>query len=90
MDEKFLKLQRSKGRELKKSRWWQNKISEGGLCYYCDKKLTKLEITMDHIVPISRGGRSTKGNVVMACETCNINKRSLTAVEWEESLMRMK
>ena len=90
MDEKFLKLERSKGRELKKSRWWQNKISEGGSCYYCEQNLSKSEITMDHVVPISRGGRSTKGNVVIACETCNINKRSLTAVEWEEYLTRRK
>jgi len=38
---------------------------------------------MDHIVPLSRGGRSTKGNVVPCCKTCNTNKKQLLPMEWE-------
>jgi 5-methylcytosine-specific restriction endonuclease McrA len=38
---------------------------------------------MDHVVPISRGGRTTKGNVVPACKTCNTAKKQLLPMEWE-------
>jgi 5-methylcytosine-specific restriction protein A len=36
---------------------------------------------MDHIVPIARGGKSTKGNVVPCCKKCNNEKKYLTPVE---------
>ena len=36
---------------------------------------------MDHIVPLSRGGKSTKGNLVVACEPCNSDKKYYTAAE---------
>ncbi|HMA80189.1 MAG TPA: HNH endonuclease, partial [Candidatus Binatia bacterium] len=29
------------------------------------------DLTMDHLVPIIRGGKSTKGNVVPSCKNCN-------------------
>jgi len=39
---------------------------------------------MDHIVPVIRGGRSTKGNIVPCCKECNNRKRHMLPVEWEE------
>lgn len=36
---------------------------------------------MDHIVPIARGGTSTKGNVVPACRPCNAGKKLDTPVD---------
>ena len=30
---------------------------------------------MDHLVPLARGGKSSKGNVVPACKSCNTNKK---------------
>jgi 5-methylcytosine-specific restriction endonuclease McrA len=41
---------------------------------------------MDHIVPISRGGRTTKGNMVTACKECNNAKKQLLPIEWEQHL----
>ena len=38
---------------------------------------------MDHVVPLIRGGRSTKGNVVPACKECNAKKRHRLAFELE-------
>ena len=38
---------------------------------------------MDHIVPIARGGKSTKGNVVTSCKACNSKKKQLLPMEWE-------
>ena len=84
-DEETLKRERNKAKELKKSRWWQNLIQKTQ-CYYCQVVIEREQVTMDHVVPISRGGRSTPGNLVPACKRCNEQKRSLTATEWQEWL----
>ena len=36
---------------------------------------------MDHILPVARGGKSTRGNVVPCCKECNNNKKYLTPAE---------
>jgi len=41
------------------------------------------ELTMDHIVPVARGGRSTRGNIVPCCKECNIRKKQLLPMEWD-------
>ena len=44
---------------------------------------------MDHLVPVSRGGRSTRGNCVPACKECNNLKKNLLPMEWEQYLQRL-
>ena len=36
---------------------------------------------MDHIVPVARGGKSVKGNVVVCCKDCNTEKAAKTPAE---------
>ena len=43
-------------------------------CQYCSKKFKKWELTLDHVVPRSMGGRSTWENLVLACVPCNVGK----------------
>jgi 5-methylcytosine-specific restriction endonuclease McrA len=43
-------------------------------CQYCGRKPAKDELTIDHILPRSRGGRSTWENVALACQQCNTRK----------------
>ena len=43
-------------------------------CQYCGKRFTASELSLDHVVPISRGGRSSWENVVCACLPCNVRK----------------
>jgi 5-methylcytosine-specific restriction endonuclease McrA len=43
-------------------------------CQYCGQIFPAPELTFDHIVPRSRGGRATWDNVVTACTTCNLRK----------------
>ena len=73
--------EKDKARKLRKSSWWQNKIQQAS-CYYCQKPLLAEEVTMDHVVPLAKGGRSVRGNVVTACKPCNTAKHSQTRVEW--------
>ena len=71
---------RKKARELRNSAWWKNELAKG-ICHYCGKKFKPSELTMDHILPVARGGKSTRGNVVPCCKECNNNKKYLTPAE---------
>jgi 5-methylcytosine-specific restriction endonuclease McrA len=86
--EEEIKREKLKARELRKSQWWKRKCAEG-ICYFCKRKVPAKELTMEHIVPIIRGGKSTKGNVVPACKECNNKKKYLLPIEWEEYLARL-
>lgn len=83
--EKLLKAERAKARELRKTRWWQQKTSSG-TCYYCHRRVGFANLTMDHVIPLARGGRSTRDNLVPCCKECNTRKKGALPVEWEEYL----
>jgi len=72
--------EREKARALRKSAWWQRRIQRG-ICAYCGKPTAPRDLTMDHVVPVARGGRSVKGNVAPACRECNNKKKLLTPAE---------
>ncbi len=44
---------------------------------------------MDHVVPLARGGKSTRGNLVPCCKECNTAKRQLLPIEWEAYRRRL-
>lgn len=50
-------------------------------CQYCSTKLPLRELTFDHVVPRTRGGKTTWENVVMACRPCNGRKGARTPVD---------
>ncbi len=79
-DESHIKIEKSKVRAAKKSRWWQQKTASG-LCYYCGRKFSHSELTLDHIVPLARGGFTNPGNCVPACRECNRSKGVDTPVD---------
>jgi 5-methylcytosine-specific restriction enzyme A len=80
VDDATIRRERAKARELRASQWWKRKCSSG-ICHYCGRQVGAKALTMDHRVPIVRGGRSTKGNVVPACKTCNDAKKHRLAFE---------
>jgi 5-methylcytosine-specific restriction endonuclease McrA len=79
-DEAYRKKERAKAQELKKSPWWRQKLAQG-ICHYCEGRFAPTDLTMDHVVPLARGGQSTKGNLVPACKDCNAKKRLATPVD---------
>ena len=89
MDDGAIRRERHKARELRDSQWWKRRLSKG-VCDYCGKETPPKKLTMDHIVPLARGGRSTKGNVVPACKECNTRKKQLLPMEWDQYLRREK
>ena len=75
VDPDELRRQRAKARELRASQWWKRRVSDG-VCYYCRRRVGAKALTMDHLVPLGRGGSSVRGNVVAACKDCNTRKQS--------------
>ncbi len=79
-DERHIKRERAKARELRNTPYFRN-LFQQGVCHYCRKKFPPEELTLDHIVPVARGGRSTRGNLVVCCRACNQAKKFLTPAE---------
>lgn len=49
-------------------------------CVYCGDNV---DLTLDHVLPWSRGGLDTYENLVTACRRCNSSKRAQTPSEWK-------
>lgn len=49
-------------------------LRDGYTCVYCDAELTNKTATVDHVLPVSKGGKSTFENCVTACKKCNSEK----------------
>ena len=79
-DPKHVARERAKAKELRKSPWWQQQLATG-VCHYCGEKFQPSELTMDHILPVVRGGKSVKSNCVPCCKECNNDKKYLTPAE---------
>jgi 5-methylcytosine-specific restriction protein A len=75
-----LRKEREKARKLRQSSWWKQRIG-AGICYHCGQKFPKEELTMDHLLPLARGGKTTKKNVVVSCKPCNTAKGGQTRAE---------
>jgi 5-methylcytosine-specific restriction endonuclease McrA len=45
-------------------------------CYKCGKLLTRWDATLDHILPVSRGGKNTQDNLITCCLMCNSRRRN--------------
>ena len=74
------KKEKAKARELREGTWWKQVLGKG-VCYHCEKKFKSSELTMDHLIPIARGGKSDKKNCVPSCKECNSKKGYKTRAE---------
>ncbi len=84
VSEEAIRRERNKARELRASQWWKRKRA-AGICHHCGGKFAPLDLTMDHLVPIVRGGRSSKGNVVPSCNNCNSERKHRLPFEEAQS-----
>jgi 5-methylcytosine-specific restriction enzyme A len=74
VSEAQIRRERQRARELRASPWWKRKRASG-VCHHCGGKFPPRDLTMDHLVPIARGGKSIKGNLVPSCKQCNSERR---------------
>lgn len=78
------------GRFSKEVRFSRRNIFErdDNTCQYCGRKYDRHELTLDHVVPRSRGGSSTWTNIVLACLKCNMRKGDRMLYELHMKLLR--
>lgn len=60
---------------------------DGYRCQYCGDKCAVHELTYDHVVPRSRGGKTTWENIVSCCYSCNRTKANRTPAEAKMRLL---
>lgn len=59
-----------------------------GCCAYCHEPCANLQ--REHVIPLSRGGRQSIGNLVPACAACNYRKRTKFLSEWRYQIAMSK
>lgn len=78
--ESHKKIEKAKAKQLRESVWWKQLVGKG-TCYHCENKFKAGDLTMDHLIPIARGGKSDKKNCVPSCKECNTKKGYKTRAE---------
>ncbi|MBI2232186.1 MAG: HNH endonuclease [Deltaproteobacteria bacterium] len=84
VSEEEIRRERQRARKLRESQWWKRKRAVG-VCHHCGGKFPPQELTMDHLVPVIRGGKSTKGNLVPSCKSCNSARKHRLPFENERA-----
>jgi len=74
-DTEHIAREKNKAKELRRSQWWKRKRSSGQ-CHYCAGSFPPGELTMDHVVPLSRGGLTSSPVARTATAKKNICSRS--------------
>lgn len=77
---RFLRAMRSKKKAIKFSK--ENiYVRDSGKCQYCGNKISRAEMTYDHVVPRAQGGKTEWTNIVVSCNPCNQKKRNQTPAQ---------
>lgn len=61
-------------------------LRDGHKCQYCGNNFTSSNLTYDHLVPRSMGGKTNFGNIVTSCEKCNSAKKNRPMSQWTSPL----
>lgn len=64
-------------------------IRDGYACQYCGRTPPEVELSIDHVLPRSRGGRTSWENITTCCMACNREKGSRTPMEAGMALLRL-
>jgi len=60
-------------------REWEREQELPKNCVYCG---SQVDLTTEHLIPLSRGGENVSDNVVLACKSCNASKGEKGVFEW--------
>ena len=85
----LIRREKQKAREIRKTQWWKNRRAKN-ICFYCEKITPAKQLTMDHKIPLTKGGLSMKSNLVPCCKSCNNQKKNLLPIEWGEFLEKIR
>ena len=74
---RYVKYRMGDGAPTRQNIIWRDK----NICQYCGNDFKTGELTVDHVLPRSRGGKNTWENLVAACKPCNQKKGAKTMEE---------
>lgn len=63
--------------------------SSKNICFWCLQEVQDGQFHLDHVHPLSKGGKTSIDNLVYSCAACNRKKHDLTPVEWMGKLQRI-
>lgn len=46
------------------------------ICYYCNDQYSSDRLHIDHVIPVSKGGKHSSDNICKSCDSCNLKKRN--------------
>jgi 5-methylcytosine-specific restriction endonuclease McrA len=61
---------------------------DGRSCVWCGRELWARDLTLEHVVPRSRGGHATPENALVACRSCNRRRGSRPVDAYARDLLR--
>lgn len=61
---------------------------DGPSCVWCGRRLWRRDLTLEHVIPRSRGGHMTADNAVVACRSCNKRRGSRPVDAYVRELVR--
>lgn len=84
-----ISVQNKRKKERESARQWvRAMVDVVGECYWCSTPLKDtLESTIDHVIPVSKGGTSDLHNIVLCCEQCNNAKKNNESLVWGARLV---
>ena len=96
-DPKFRAKEKARLFLAKQRRRYQQEVTDDGTvtaehidqrknCLYCGTKLTDKNRTLDHMIPLSKGGQHSAANVVECCKSCNSRKHAKDFGQWLDEL----
>lgn len=74
-------------KKSKRKRWIRNHliVKDGNICQLCKKPFESMkDVTIDHIIPVSKGGDDELDNLQLAHQPCNQDKNDMTPEEFDE------
>jgi hypothetical protein len=60
-------------------------VADNYACVYCGREMGKVQLTIDHFIPLEMGGANDTSNYLSACRKCNKDKCSQDPKEWCDS-----
>lgn len=74
---------KSNGGSFTHQEWIELKVQFGCKCALCAKPESEVRLTIDHIIPVSKGGRNDIGNLQPLCQSCNSRKSNRLLDIWQ-------
>lgn len=58
---------------------------DGNICYLCEQELNYKTVTLDHVIPLSKGGKDMMSNYKLVHEFCNIQKGNMLLEDYRNT-----